>query len=185
MITLPLWTLLNLIIALAGCCVLLIRARAKYRTDIALMNERLQDRTQTMLAGQVRAHQRPSAPSFRAGWNARDNIYKPMSCVPPNEVPTLERCLRHHLHTTHHPTWESLNNRRLDLIEKKLARTLHPAESLELADLKTYAIQYIRHPQLATLHQPTWVPPVTTANHANDGAAVPLTAGHRKLPPAE
>lgn len=44
--------------------------RGRYAADLAMMNERLGERTQGMLAALVRARLAPSAPSFRAGWEA-------------------------------------------------------------------------------------------------------------------
>ena len=65
-----------------------------YHSDIAMMNERLEERTQGMLSQLEAARHLPSAKSFRAGWEAGSNSRFIGS-------PKLEEALREHMEADH------------------------------------------------------------------------------------
>jgi hypothetical protein len=62
----------------------------KYQADMDMMNQRLIDRTQGLLHTASRARLAPSAPSFRAGWEARSNWAWP-------DAGNLEQELQEHM----------------------------------------------------------------------------------------
>lgn len=65
--------------------------RAQYEADIAMMNERLQERTDAMLNRLAATRFAPSAASFRDGWEASMNHYS----IPSS--PALEEAVQIHM----------------------------------------------------------------------------------------